>query len=233
MKGLCVIPARGGSKRIPRKNIKIFNGKPMIAWSIECAIKSGMFNDVIVSTDDDEIMKIAKQYGATTPFKRPKALSDDFATTQDVIKHSINEYSRNDAGVEYVCCLYATSPLTFPQDILKAVEIMSKNPTAMVFPATTFDYPIQRALLINQDGWSTMIDKKQSLVRSQDLPETFHDAGQFYCAKIDRWKSDIPILEESKPLIIPRWRAQDIDTEEDWKRAEIIARAIGNDTSKD
>ena len=226
MKGLCVIPARGGSKRIPRKNIRMFNGKPMIAWSIECAVESRIFHDIIVSTDDEEIMNIANQYGAATPFKRPKALSDDYATTQDVIRHSINEYSKEDAAIDYVCCLYATSPLTFPQDILKAVEIMGKNPTAMVFPATTFDYPIQRALMINKDGWAEMIDKKQSLARSQDLGETFHDAGQFYCAKISRWKSNTPILEKSKPLVIPRWRAQDIDTEEDWKGAEVIARTI-------
>lgn len=226
MKNLCIIPARGGSKRIPKKNIKLFNGIPMIAWSIKCALEADIFKKVVVSSDDNEIISIARKYGATVPFRRPASLADDYTTTQEVIKHGISECIKNRTEYDSICCLYATSPFTSAKDLKKALDIVNLYSDAMVFPATTFEYPIQRAISINKNGWGEMLNKNQVSTRSQDLDESYHDAGQFYCASIERWLSNTPILEKSRPLIIPRWRVQDIDTEEDWKRAEIMAKMI-------
>lgn len=226
---LAVIPARGGSKRIPRKNIKMFHGKPMIAWSIQAALDSGCFDDVWVSTDDDEIAEVAKAYGAKVPFLRPAYLSDDFATTADVMAHAVNEFDKlNHALPDYVCCLYATAPFVTKADLVQGFEKIKNNQLLnYVFSATTFPFPIQRAIKLNEHNTVEMFSPQYFNTRSQDLEEAWHDAGQFYWGKTSAWKVKASVFSNQSGIVtIPRFRVQDIDTFEDWARAELIAELI-------
>jgi pseudaminic acid cytidylyltransferase len=224
---ICVIPARGGSKRIPRKNIKEFNGKPIIAYSIEAALKSNCFDQVIVSTDDVEIVEVAKKYGAQVPFIRPTELSNDYAGTIPVIKHAIEWLEENNNSIESVCCLYATAPFIQPQTISRAFQQLQESKTDYCFSATSFTFPIQRAIRITRDDKVEMFYPEYFNVRSQDLEEAYHDAGQFYWGKAQAFKDELPIFSEvATSYILPRYLVQDIDTKEDWIRAEAMYKTL-------
>ena len=224
---ICVIPARGGSKRIPRKNIKEFNGKPIIAYSIEAALKSNCFDQVIVSTDDDEIAEVAKKYGAQVPFLRPDELSNDYAGTIPVIKHAIEWMEDDKSSVENVCCLYATAPFIRPQIISQAYQQLNNSKADYCFSVTSFVFPIQRAIKIVEKNKVSMFYPEHFDTRSQDLEKAYHDAGQFYWGKAQAFKDESPIFTEvATPYILPRYLVQDIDTPEDWIRAEAMYRAL-------
>ena len=225
---ICVIPARGGSKRIPRKNIKSFCGQPMIAYSIVSALESKIFDHIIVSTDDDEIAEVSLKYGASVPFIRPENLSDDYTTTTDVIAHALSWVQKNIGNVEFVCALYATAPFTTSKDLLSAYEEISKNKDChVVFPIVEFDFPIQRAIKLADDGSVKMFQPKHLLKRSQDLEKAYHDAGQFYWMKSEFIGSNTPIFSDiARTIKIPHYRVQDIDTNDDWIRAEFIFKAM-------
>ena len=226
---LAVIPARGGSKRIPRKNIKIFHGQPMIAWSIQAAIDSGCFDEVWVSTDDEEIAAVAQVYGANVPFLRPAYLSDDFATTADVMSHAVEEFGKiNHALPDYICCLYATAPFVTKADLVQGLEKIKNNSNLnYVFSATTYPFPIQRAIKLNEYDTVEMFSPQYFKVRSQDLEEAWHDAGQFYWGTAEAWLNKAMIFASQSSVVeLPRFRVQDIDTQEDWDRAEWLFKAI-------
>jgi pseudaminic acid cytidylyltransferase len=224
---IAVIPARGGSKRIPRKNIKFFFGKPMIGRAIETALESEIFDHVIVSTDDEEIAEVAIRYGATVPFMRPAYLADDFTDTRLVICHAIDWFKKNTCELTSVCCIYATSPMMLASDLKAASEISDRANDAFVLPVTTYQFPISRALILNKDKKLEAIDSDFINTRSQDLTETYHDAGQFYFASPKTWFEEKSILSRKNiPLIIPRYRVQDIDTIEDWIFAEKLYGAL-------
>ena len=226
---LAVIPARGGSKRIPRKNIKMFHGQPMIAWSIQAAIESGCFDEVWVSTDDEEIAEVAQVYGAKVPFLRPAHLSDDFATTADVMSHAVEEFGKiNHALPDYICCLYATAPFVTKADLVQGLEKIKNNSNLnYVFSATTYPFPIQRAIKLNEHDTVEMFSPQYFNVRSQDLEEAWHDAGQFYWGTAEAWLNKVMIFASQSSVVeLPRFRVQDIDTQEDWDRAEWLFKAI-------
>jgi N-acylneuraminate cytidylyltransferase len=224
---IAVIPARGGSKRIPRKNIKLFCGKPIIAYSIEAARASQVFDEVIVSTDDDEIAAVAQKYGAETPFRRPAELSDDHATTAPVIAHAIRWYQENRGPIEFVCCIYATAPFLQPEFLRGGLELLKADPQAdFAFGVTSYASPIFRALKLNPDGTVLMFWPDYELTRSQDLPEAWHDAGQFYWGRTNSFLNrDGVFSARSYPVVLPRYLVQDIDTPEDWELAERMFEA--------
>ena len=220
---VAIIPARGGSKRIPRKNIKQFCGKPMIAWSIEVALESECFERVIVSTDDDEIASVARDFGAEVPFLRPIKLADDQTPTIPVIAHAINYLHNQEVYPKCICCIYATAPFIQKDDLLKAYDIFKTKKWAYVFSATTFPFPIQRAIKRLEIGGIEMFQPEHFETRSQDLEEAYHDAGQFYFGKPEAWLNNEKIFEsKSEVVILPKWRVQDIDTYEDWISAEYL-----------
>lgn len=220
---IAIIPARGGSKRIPRKNIKEFHGKPMIAYSIEAALDSKCFDKVIVSTDDAEIAEVAIQYGAEVPFMRPANIADDYATTLDVIKHAIGFTEQQAWGVENVCCIYATAPFLTPEFIQKGLQELTKSTIDYAFSATSFPFPIQRAIRLNAQGRVEMLQPEHLNTRSQDLEEAYHDAGQFYWGTATAFlKGKAMFTSHSKAVLLPRACVQDIDTEEDWEYAELL-----------
>ncbi len=220
---IAIIPARGGSKRIPRKNIKLFHGKPMIAYSIEAAKQSGCFDKIIVSTDDQEIANVALQYGAEVPFLRPADIADDFATTLDVMQHAITWCKEQQWAVDKVCCIYATAPFILPEYIQQGLKEISAEDVEYAFSATTFPFPIQRAISLSKDGTVSMFSPEHANTRSQDLEEAYHDAGQFYWGKASAFLSGKAFFaEHSKAVILPRKRVQDIDTFEDWDLAESL-----------
>lgn len=224
---LAVIPARGGSKRIPRKNIKPFCGKPMIAWSIEAALQSGCFDQVMVSTDDIEIAGVARQYGALVPFVRPADLSDDHAGTTVVVAHAIDWFKQAGPQPTQVCCLYATAPFVTVTDIRRGLDCLDESGGDFAFSVTSFPFPIQRAIRINTRGRVEMFQPEHFNTRSQDLEEAYHDAGQFYWGQTDAWLQQRPIFgQASVPVLLPRHRVQDIDTSEDWERAEWMFKAM-------
>jgi len=224
---IAIIPARGGSKRIPRKNIKEFHGKPMIAYSIEAALNSGCFDKVIVSTDDAEIAEVAKKYGAEVPFMRPANIADDYATTLDVIKHAIEFTEQQAWGVKNVCCIYATAPFLIPEFIQKGLQELTKNTINYAFSATSFPFPIQRAIKLNTEQRVEMFQPEHLNTRSQDLEEAYHDAGQFYWGTSFAFSNGKPFFSpESKAILLPRKRVQDIDTPEDWELAEALYKAL-------
>ena len=220
---IAIIPARGGSKRIPRKNIKNFLGKPIIAYSIEVAKALSIFDKIIVSTDDEEIAEISMKYGAEVPFMRPSEISYDFTGTHEVIGHAVSELIRIGYDLDYVCSIYPTSPLVQSKDILQGYELIKNGDWENVFAATTFNYPIFRSFEKLESGGLKMLYPEYYSSRSQDLPVALHDAGQFYWAKPKTW------IEKSKGyhlnatvILIPSWRVVDIDDLDDWKRAEQI-----------
>ncbi|HDY7750720.1 TPA: pseudaminic acid cytidylyltransferase [Vibrio vulnificus] len=218
---VAIIPARGGSKRIPRKNIKLFHGKPMIAYSIEAAIASGCFDKVIVSTDDVEIAAVAKAHGAEVPFLRPAEISDDYATTMDVIAHAIQWCELNGWNIDIVCCLYATAPFVTPFFLREGLKILEKEESEFVFSATSYPFPIQRAIKLADNGEVEMFFPENELVRSQDLEDAYHDAGQFYWGKKSAFLGQKAIFSsQSRVVLLPRSCVQDIDTKEDWEVAE-------------
>ncbi len=223
---IAVIPARGGSKRIPRKNIKHFCGKPMIVWSIEAAKASSLFDYIIVSTDDNEIAEIAKNHGAEVPFIRPVELSDDYVGTGDVVKHAVEWVIQNIDKPKYVCTIYATAPFVKSTDLVEGLELLKKNNCQQVFTVTSFPFPIQRAIKITHKGRVKMFQPENFMTRSQDLEPCYHDAGQFYWLITDAVLKKVSAFSEaSMPLILPRHQVQDIDTPEDWKLAELMFKA--------
>jgi len=226
---VAIIPARGGSKRIPKKNIREFAGKPMIAHSIECAKRSNLFDMIIVSTDSKEIANIAVKYGAETPFVRPKELSDDHCATIPVIAHAINWLHENNVVPNLVCCIYATAPFLSEDDLEVGLEVMNTGDWQYAFSATDYAFPIFRSFRQLENGGVEMFYPEHFETRSQDLPEALHDAGQFYWGKPEAWLEESRIFNKySKPVFIPRWRVQDIDTQDDWDRAETLAPIIMN-----
>lgn len=223
MTATAIIPARGGSKRIPRKNIRQFHGRPMIAWTIDTAINSGLFSNVIVSTDDAEIAAIAQEHGAQVPFLRPADFSNDYATTQDVMRHAVTWLAKNQIESDFVCCLYATAPFLQAGDVVKGLRALQESTADYAYAVTEFDYSPHRALIKNQNGQVSLEKPELAAVRSQDLPSLVHDAGQFYWAKTETWLTQREILSSAGIGIeIPRSQAQDIDNEEDWKLAEAL-----------
>lgn len=224
---LAVIPARGGSKRIPRKNIKDFCGKPIIAWSIEAALKSACFDHVIVSTDDKEIAEVAKNWGADVPFCRPDELANDFTGTLPVIRHAIEWFNEHGNSPDLTCCIYATAPFVADFDLKKGLEILQKSGEDYAFSVTSYPFPIQRAIKLTPQGRVEMFHPEHFNTRSQDLIEAFHDAGQFYWGKSSAWLEEKPIFSSlSLPVFLPRHRVQDIDTLEDWERAEWLFKSL-------
>ena len=230
MKNILIIPARGGSKRIPRKNIKLFKGKPIIEITINKVIELDLFNKVIVSTDDDEIASIASKAGAEVPFIRPKNISGDFSSTRDVVLHAIKWYKSKLIDFEYVGCLYPTSIFFKKEDLIKGMKMLSKiRENTYIFAATKYPHPIQRAFFIDKKNFSRMFSVEHFQKRTQDLQNSYYDAGQFYLASSKTWINKINFFDEAKPLIISRLRSIDIDNQEDWEFAEIVYELILNE----
>lgn len=231
---VAVIPARGGSKRIPRKNIKDFCGKPMIAWSIEVAKSSGLFDRIIVSTDDSEIAEVAKQWGAEVPFMRPENLSNDYAGTTEVIAHATQWVLDQELAVDAVCCIYATAPFVQTDDLKRGWESLNSGDWDYAFTVTDFAAPIFRSFKQTAEGGIEMFFPEYFTTRSQDLPVALHDAGQFYWGRPAAWLDGKCIFDRhSVPVIIPHWRVQDIDTPDDWYRAELMREVlISEETSE-
>jgi len=224
---IAVIPARGGSKRIPRKNIKDFCGKPMIAWSIEAALQSGCFDQVVVSTDDQEIAETAKAFGATVPFMRPAELADDFTGTVSVIQHAIRFFQSGQHTLQEVCCLYPTAPLLLPEFLVQGLQRMQETQSDFCFSVAGYGHPIQRALKLDERAGVAMFYQEHSLTRSQDLEPAFHDAGQFCWGTAQAFLGGVsPMLSKSSALVLPRHRVVDIDTPEDWQMAEALHKAL-------
>lgn len=224
---ICIIPARGGSKRIPKKNIREFHGKPIIAYSIKAAIDSGCFDKVIVSTDSKEIAATAKEWGAEVPFMRPDNIADDFATTMDVIEHAINWYENREWQIDKVCCIYATAPFIEVEDIKRGLVFLKDPKIQYAFSATSFAFPVQRAFFLDKNECVNMFQPEHLLTRSQDLAPSYHDAGQFYWGKASAFKARLAFFaSHSRPILLPRERVQDIDTPEDWEKASKMYRLI-------
>jgi pseudaminic acid cytidylyltransferase len=219
-----VIPARGGSKRIPGKNIRPFCGKPIIAYSIEAARESGVFDRILVSTDDSHIATVARDYGAETPFVRPAGLSDDWTPTVPVIRHAVDWAADHWGNIESACCIYSTAPFVTSLDLRKAYATLTERQVSgYVFSAAAFAFPIQRAFRITSEGHCDMFQPDNYAARSQDLEPAYQDAGQFYWGSARCYRSnDVFFAPDSVPHIIPRHRVQDIDTPEDWQHAELL-----------
>jgi N-acylneuraminate cytidylyltransferase len=223
-KSLCIIPARGGSKRIPRKNIKNFLGKPIIAYSIEAAIKSKLFDEVMVSTDDEEIAEVAKKYGAKVPFMRTKENADDFATISDVVDEVISFYESKKLLYHFVCCVLPTTPLNRQEYLIEGLNLLKDTSAQFVRPIVKFSYPIQRALRQIEGGIVEMVQPEFKRTRSQDLEPTYHDAGQFYWFYFKtRMQGEPKYGFEVSQIYV-----QDIDTIEDWELAELKYKYIYN-----
>lgn len=231
---LAVIPARGGSKRIPGKNIKQFCGKPMIAWTIEVAQQSGCFDEIVVSTDDIAIADIARQLGAAVPFRRPDRLSDDHTGTIPVIQHAIEWYRQQGHAISQVCCLYATAPFLQAVDLRAGQAKLEAGEFDYAFAATSFPFPIQRAFRLDAKDGVGMFHPEHFNTRSQDLEDAYHDAGQFYWGTPDAWLEGKVIFgHRSTAVLLPRHRVQDIDTLEDWQRAEWMFKAMQAEAGQD
>jgi pseudaminic acid cytidylyltransferase len=224
-KCVCIIPARGGSKRIPKKNIKDFFGKPLISYTIETALKSKLFEKVVVSTDDETIAQVAKEYGAEVPFLRSDELSDDFTGTGAVISHALSFLQAQGEKYDYVCSIYATAPLLQVKYIQKGLERLQNSDAVNSFSATSMPFPIQRTFKINNDRCEMFWPENFSK-RSQDLEEAYQDAGQFYWTNLNKKATDIIFGKDSIPIVLPRFLVQDIDTLEDWERAEVLYEVL-------
>lgn len=223
---IAIIPARGGSKRIPRKNIKNFSGKPMIAWAINTALESDIFDHVIVSTDDDEIVKIAKDLGAEVPFKRPDHLADDLTPTVPVIAHAVNECILMGWPIEYACCIYPGVPFLEPNDLRKSLESLISSKSHFIYPVTEYAHPVQRAMRQLPSGKMEFLDSSSEMTRTQDLEVIFHDAGQFYWGEASAWLDHRKMHTDGIGMVIPNWKVVDIDNMDDWKRAELLSSII-------
>ncbi len=224
---IAIIPARGGSKRIPRKNIRPFAGKPMIAHAINAAKTSGLFDHVVVTTDDEEISEISRQCGAETPFMRPPELADDFTPTVPVIAHAISACQALGWQIDFVCCIYPGVPFIQIADLKAGFELLKASGTNYCFPVTEFPSAIQRGLKRGEDGRMSPVYPEYESVRTQDLEHAYYDAGQFYWGSIRSWLASTTGLHSgSTGLVIPQWRVVDIDTNDDWARAELIYRVL-------
>ncbi|MEM7358553.1 MAG: pseudaminic acid cytidylyltransferase [Pseudomonadota bacterium] len=226
---VAVIPARGGSKRIPRKSIKSFHGKPIMAWSIEAAQASGLFDRVMVSTDDDEIADIAVALGAEVPFKRPAELADDYATTLQVMSHAAAFLEQQYTNLEAVCCIYPAAPFIRAEEIQAGHQALFSSSWQYAFSVTNYATSVYRSFIAGDSGGVEMIFPDHYETRSQDLPECLHDAAQFYWGRPSAWIQQLPIFAaHSVPIRIPNWRVVDIDTPEDWERALARAATISS-----
>jgi N-acylneuraminate cytidylyltransferase len=229
---LAIIPARGGSKRIPRKNIRPFHGRPIIGWSIAAARASGLFDRIVVSTDDAEIASIARSEGADVPFLRPADLSDDHTGTVAVINHAIRWHLEAGQAVDDVCCIYATAPFVTAAALAEGHRRLAARGHGFAFSVTRYDFPIQRAVRLRPDGSLAMFQPEHLSTRSQDLEEAYHDAGQFYWGKAEAFLENLPLFSEhAVPVILPSHLVQDIDTLEDWRRAELMFAALEAEAS--
>lgn len=227
MSSLAIITARGGSKRIPKKNIRSFLGKPIISYSIEAAIESKIFDEVMVSTDSQEIADVAVKYGAKVPFIRSAKNSDDHSTTADVIEEVLAEYKRQDKEYDYVCCLYPTAPFVTAEKIKDSMEMLKSSKADSVLPVTSFSYPILRSLKIDAEGKLKMNWPENMNIRSQDLAPAYHDCGQFYCLDVKKFLVQKRLfMDNTLPIIISELEVQDIDNEEDWQIAEMKYKLI-------
>lgn len=225
-KSVAIITARGGSKRIPRKNIKDFLGKPIIAYSVCAALEAGCFDEVMVSTDDEEIAEVARKSGALVPFFRSAEMSNDFATTADVILEVLADYRKLGRDFELACCLYPTAPFISADKLRSGYHTLIEHDADSAFPVVRFGYPIQRAIKIEND-FLQMIWPENMTARSQDLMPAYHDAGQFYWLNVERFAQSRQIFSaRTVPIIVPESEVQDIDTEEDWKIAEMKYRIL-------
>ena len=223
---ICIIPARGGSKRIKKKNIKNFCGKPIILWSIQVAKQSKCFDKIIVSTDDPQIKDLSIENGAEVPFIRPAELSDDFTGTVPVVAHAIKWQIKYFKKPTYVCCVYPTAPFLKPEDLKIWLEKLKNIDVEYVFSATEYNYPIQRSFRILSEQRVEMFQKEHINTRSQDLEHAYHDAGQFYWGKTDTWIKEKPILGNNSVVVkLPKYRVQDIDNHDDWTKAELMFNA--------
>lgn len=226
MNQLAVITARGGSKRIPRKNIKDFCGKPIIAYSIEAALESGAFDTVMVSTDDREIAETAEKYGATVPFFRSEKTSNDYAVTSQVLAEVLEEYESRGQYFDRVCCIYPTAPFITAERLRAAMELLEEKQADSVLPVVRFSFPPQRGVVM-EDGFLKFKWPEHRNTRSQDLEPFYHDVGQFYCVNVESFrKQQVLVMEKTVPLILSELEIQDIDTEEDWKLAELKYRML-------
>lgn len=220
---LAVIPARGGSKRIPGKNIRPFAGTPIIAHTIAAAQRSSLFDRIVVSTDDEQIAEVARSFGAETPFRRPSPLADDYTGTNAVVKHCLQWFDSQGVSFEAACCLYATAPLLQVRYLEQGLDTLRSSGRPFAFSVTSFAYPVQRGLRIGPQGVIELLDPRHASARSQDLEEAFHDAGQFYWGRPEAFLNDRSLWSRSAaPVIVPRHLVQDIDTPEDWQRAEYM-----------
>jgi pseudaminic acid cytidylyltransferase len=223
---IAIIPARGGSKRIPRKNIKMFSGKPMIAWAISAAKESGLFDHIIVSTDDDEITNIAMEWGAETPFKRPENLADDLTPTVPVIAHAVKSCIEFGWEVDYACCIYPCAPFLLKNNLVDAFNLIREQNAEFVYPVTEYAHPIQRAMRHLPSGEMQFFSPQFELTRTQDLEEAYHDAGQFYWGTASSWLEHKKMHTDGLGMRIPNWRIVDIDSPDDWVRAELIFKSL-------
>lgn len=221
-KSIAIITARGGSKRIPHKNIKDFCGKPIIAYSIEAAIESGIYNEVMVSTDSQEIADIAARYGAAVPFMRSAETSDDYATTRDVLMEVLHEYAVRGQNFDYMTCLYPTNPFVKKEQLVAAVNLLKEKNCTEIIPVVQFSFPPQRGFVIDENSCLTYKWEQFRNSRSQDLEKMYHDAGQFYCYDVKKYQEcDGQVTKDMVPLVLPEYLVQDIDNESDWKMAEL------------
>jgi len=223
---VAIIPARGGSKRIPHKNIKNFCGKPLIAYSIEAALASQLFDRVIVSTDDPEIAKTALFYGAEVPFLRPKELADDYTSSGEAVAHALKKLKESGENYDYVCTIYATAPLLQAKYLQQGLEQLKNSDAQQAFSVSSMPFPIQRTFKITENGRCKMFTPEYFSSRSQDLEVAYQDAGQFYWQNLNRKPTDIPFGKDSIPIVLPRYLVQDIDTPEDWEQAEFMYQII-------
>lgn len=226
---VAVIPARGGSKRIPRKNVRAFNGIPMIARAARTALRSGLFDQVLVSTDDHEIAQAAASVGAQVPFMRPAALSDDLTPTVPVVAHAVQFLVEQGKKPSHACCIYPCTPLLSAHDMAGALALALAQDADFVYPVTEYAHPIQRAMRRLSSGQMQFLQPQHELTRTQDLEQHFHDAGQFYWGKAQAWLAHMRMHSNGLGYPIPHWRVVDIDTEEDWKRAELLYQALNPD----
>ena len=224
-KVLAILPARGGSKRIKKKNIKIFNGKPMIYWSLKTLIKSNLFHKIIVSTEDKKIKDLSIKFGADIIVERPKKLADDFTGTQEVINHSIKYLENQNLKFDYVSCVYPCSPFLKISDLKKALKL-SFTSEKFIFPVLEYSHPIQRAMFKKKNKDLYFLNKKNQNRRTQDFKKTFYDAGQFYFAKKKTWLSKKKMHSFAKGIVVPNWRVIDIDNNEDWIKAQKISKYL-------
>lgn len=223
---LAVIPARGGSRRIPRKNIRDFAGAPIIHWSISAALMTGLFDKVVVSTDDEDIAHVARQSGALVPFMRPAPLADDFTPTRQVVNHAIEQCEALWGRFETICCIYATAPLIEAADVTAAFALLDNTATKFAFSAVAFEFPIQRAFSLNDHAEPQMLQPEHRFTRSQDLQPMYHDAAQFYWGRRDAFmRGDHMFASHAKAYVLPANQVRDLDTEEDWQIALALWQA--------